>query len=215
MSLDVKICGLSTPETLDAAVTAGARWVGFVAYPPSPRHIDTATLATLGARVPGSVGRVLLSVDADDALLAERIATGVVDLLQLHGAESPARVAAIRQRFGKPVMKVAKVASASDIDSVIRDFGGIADRLMFDAAGGVLPGGNAQSFDWRLLAGVTIPRPWMLAGGLTAANVAEAARISGATTLDVSSGVESARGVKSAALIRAFIAAAQGRGGTT
>jgi phosphoribosylanthranilate isomerase len=160
----------------------------------------------LGARVPKSVGRVGLFVDANDALLDARLATGALDMLQLHGNESPERVAAIRQRTGKPVMKVIKVATRVDAERGIAAFAAVADRLMFDAAEGALPGGNAQAFDWTLLSGISVPLPWMLAGGLTPDNVAEAVRISGAPCVDVSSGVEASRGVKSIALIEEFLA---------
>ncbi|HYC63817.1 MAG TPA: phosphoribosylanthranilate isomerase [Reyranellaceae bacterium] len=208
--VDVKICGLSTPETVDAAVAAGARWVGFATYPRSPRHIDTATLKALGARVPKSVDRVVFFVDADDALLDERLASGVIDLLQLHGAETPERVAAIKARTGKPVMKVIKVTEASDVERGIAAYAPVADRLMFESEGGILPGGNAKSFDWTILSGRQVPKPWLLAGGLNPGNVAEAVRVTGATAVDVSSGVEASRGVKSVELIRAFIAALKG-----
>ena len=206
MSVEAKICGLSTPEALDAAVRFGARWVGFVTYPRPPRHIDLETLRALGARVPKHVGRVGLFVDADDALLDARLATGALDMLQLHGNETPERVAAIRLRTGKPVMKAIKVAARADVERGIAAYAAVADRLMFDAAEGTLPGGNAQAFDWTVLSGITAPVPWMLAGGLTPGNVAEAVRISGAPGVDVSSGVEANRGVKSIALIEAFLA---------
>jgi len=206
MTVEAKICGLSTPETVDAAVAGGARWVGFVTYPRSPRHVDVETLRALGARVPKSVGRVGLFVDADDALLDARLATGALDMLQLHGNESPERVAAIRQRTGRPVMKAIKVATRMDAERGIAAFAAVADRLMFDAAEGTLPGGNALAFDWTVLSGVVVPMPWMLAGGLTPGNVAEAVRVTGAPGVDVSSGVEASRGVKSIALIEEFLA---------
>lgn len=205
MSVEAKICGLSTPETVDAAMRFGARWVGFVSYPRSPRHISTETMKALGALVPKSVGRVGLFVDADDALLDEKLATGALDLLQLHGSETPERVAAIRQRTGKPAMKVIKVAKAGDVERGIKAYAGVADRLMFEPADGILPGGNGKPFDWTILSGRTVPLPWMLAGGLTPDNVAEAVRVTGARTVDVSSGVEVSRGVKSIELIRAFL----------
>lgn len=206
MPVETKICGLSTPETIDAAVKGGARWVGFVTYPRSPRHVaSNDALKALGARVPKSVGRVGLFVDPDDSLLVERLASGAIDMLQLHGAETPERVAAIRARTGKPVMKVIKVARASDVERGIAAYAAVADRLMFDAAEGTLPGGNARPFDWTILSGRTVPLPWFLAGGLTPDNVAEAVRVTGARTVDVSSGVESSRGVKSVELIRAFL----------
>jgi len=206
MTVEAKICGLSTPETLDAAVAAGARFVGFVTYPRSPRHVaSNDVLKALGARVPKGVIRTGLFVDPDDALLDERLATGAIDLLQLHGEETPERIAAIKARTGRTVMKVIKVGEASDIERGIAAYAGVADRLMFDVAGGALPGGNATAFDWTYLSGRTVPLPWLLAGGLTSDNVAEAVRVTGARTVDVSSGVESSRGVKSVELIRAFL----------
>lgn len=207
MSVEAKICGLTTPEAIDAAARAGARWIGFVTYPPSPRHVASLEqLTALGKRVPPGVGRVGLFVDPDDALLDERVASGAIDLLQLQGAETPERLAEIKTRTGKPVMKVIKVAEAADIERGIAIFAGVADRLMFEAAGGTLPGGNARAFDWTLLSGRSVPLPWFLAGGLTPDNVAEAVRVTGARTVDVSSGVESSRGVKSLVLIDAFLA---------
>jgi phosphoribosylanthranilate isomerase len=206
MSVEAKICGLSTAETVDAAVAAGARYVGFVTYPKSPRHVSTETLRVLGASVSKGVTRVGLFVDPDDALLDERLSTGALDMLQLHGSETPRRVAAIRQRTGKPVMKAINVARPQDVERGIAAYAAVADRLMFDAAEGILPGGNARAFDWTILSGRTVPLPWLLAGGLTPDNVTEAVRVSGARTVDVSSGVESSRGVKSVALIRAFLA---------
>jgi phosphoribosylanthranilate isomerase len=206
MTVDAKICGLSTPETIDAAVAAGARWIGFVTFPKSPRHIGSLDLLkTLGARVPAHVGRVGLFVDPDDALIDERLSTGAIDLLQLHGSETPERVAALKARTGKPAMKVIKVARPEDVERGVADYAGVADRLMFDAADGTLPGGNAKAFDWTTLSGRAVPLPWMLAGGLTPDNVAEAVRVTGAPAVDVSSGVEVSRGVKSIELIRAFL----------
>jgi phosphoribosylanthranilate isomerase len=205
MSVEAKICGLSTPDTLDAAIRFGARWVGFVTYPRSPRHISTETMRALGARVPARVGRVGLFVDPDDALLDEKLATGALDLLQLHGSETPERVAEIRHRTGKPVMKAIKIATAEDVARGVAAYVGVVDRLMFDAADGILPGGNAKAFDWTILSGRAVPVPWFLAGGLTADNVGEAARITAARAVDVSSGVEQSRGVKSVEMIRAFL----------
>lgn len=206
MRVEAKICGLSTPETVDAAVAAGARFVGFVTYPRSPRHVaSNDVLEALGARVPKDVIRTGLFVDPDDALLDERLATGAIDLLQLHGAETPERVAAIKTRTAKPVMKVIKVAQAGDVERGIAAYSTVADRLMFEGAEGTLPGGNAIAFDWTFLSGRTVPLPWLLAGGLRPENVAEAVRVTGARGVDVSSGVESSRGVKSVDLIRAFL----------
>lgn len=208
MNVEAKICGLSTPETVDAAVEAGAGFVGFVTFPRSPRHIDSLDLLkSLGARVPPTVVRVGLFVDPDDALIDARLATGAIDMLQLHGAETPERLAALKARTGKPVMKAIKVASPDDVERGIAAFAGVADRLMFDAAEGTLPGGNAKAFDWTFLSGRIVPLPWFLAGGLTPGNVAEAVRVTGARAVDVSSGVEATRGVKSIELIRAFIGA--------
>lgn len=204
--VDAKICGLSTPETVDAAVAAGARFVGFVTYPPSPRHVaSNEVLKALGARVPEGVIRVGLFVDPDDALLDERLATGAIDLLQLQGQETPERLAAIKARTGKPVMKAIGVGEAGDVERAIAAYASVADRLMFDAAKGTLPGGNARAFDWTILSGRQVPLPWLLAGGLMPENVAEAVKVTGAAAVDVSSGVESSRGVKSIDLIRAFL----------
>ena len=204
--VEAKICGLSTPETVDAAVRFGARFVGFVTYPRSPRHIaSNDVLKALGACVPKGVIRTGLFVDPDDALLDERMATGAIDLLQLHGSETPERVAAIRARTGKPVMKVIKVGAAGDVEHGIAAYAAVADQLMFDTAEGILPGGNAKAFDWTVLSGRTVPLPWLLAGGLTPNNVVDAVRVTGARVVDVSSGVESSRGVKSIELIRAFL----------
>jgi len=206
VSVEAKICGLTTPEAIEAAARAGARWIGFVTYPRSPRHVGSVELlAALVKRVPAGVGRVGLFVDPDDALLDERLASGAIDLLQLQGGETPGRLAEIKARTGKPVMKVIKVAEAGDVDRGIAAYASVADRLMFEAAGGTLPGGNARAFDWTILSGRTVPLPWFLAGGLTADNVAEAVRVTGARAVDVSSGVESSRGVKSPALIAAFL----------
>ena len=208
MSVEAKICGLSTPETVDAAVEAGAGFVGFVTFPRSPRHIEALDLLkALGERVPRTVVRVGLFVDADDALIEARLATGAIDMLQLHGAETAERVAALKARTGKPVIKAIKVAGPADVERGIEVYADVADRLMFDAADGTLPGGNAKAFDWTFLAGRTVPRPWFLAGGLNPGNVAEAVRVTGARAVDVSSGVEATRGVKSVELIRAFLGA--------
>lgn len=205
MPVEAKICGLSTPETVDAAVRFGARYVGFVTFPKSPRHISTNAMRTLGARVPKEVTRVGLFVDPDDALLDEKLATGALDLLQLHGRETPERVAAIRRRTGKPVMKAIQVTAAGDVEQGIKAYEGVVDRLMFDAAEGTLPGGNGEPFDWTILSGRKVAVPWFLAGGLTPENVAEAVRVTGARAVDVSSGVEETRGVKSIERIRAFL----------
>jgi phosphoribosylanthranilate isomerase len=210
LSFTVKICGLSTPETLDAALNAGADMVGFVFFPPSPRHLSLARAHELGARVRGA-GKVALTVDADDALLAAVIDALSPDLLQLHGRETPGRVADIRRRFGIPVMKAIGVSSAADLDSVAA-YAAVADRILFDAKpprDSAIPGGNGLAFDWRLIAGVRLDRPWMLSGGLGPDNVAEAIATAHAPGVDVSSGVETAPGVKDPALIASFIARAR------
>ena len=216
MKLDVKICGLSTPETLDAAVRGGARFVGFVFYPRSPRNVEPERARALARTVPEGVTKVAVVVDPADNALAE--IGPAVDLLQLHGEESPARVAEIRARFGLPVMKVIKVAQAVDLEKAA-PYSDVADWLMFDAKpspdrADALPGGNAVAFDWKILRappGGGDParaRPWMLSGGLTLNNLAEAAAISGTSVVDVSSGVEEKPGVKSVERIRAFLEAA-------
>jgi phosphoribosylanthranilate isomerase len=206
-----KICGVSTAEAVAAALGGGASHVGFVFYPPSPRAVTPAQAAALAAVLPPEVGRVALLVDPDDAAVDAVLAELAVDLLQLHGSESPARVAEIRARFGRPVMKAIKVGAAADV-AAAEAYLGVADWLLFDARApaarpGALPGGNALSFDWRWLAGRAWPLPWMLSGGLHAGNVAEAVRITGARQLDVSSGVEEGPGRKSPVRIAAFLAA--------
>jgi len=211
MSILVKICGLSTPGTLDAALDAGADMVGFVFFPPSPRHIAAATARDLGARVAGRARKVALTVDADDVMLAQIIDALKPELLQLHGHESPQRVAAIREMFGVPVMKVLPIETKSDL-AAIEPFTRVADRILFDARpprDATRPGGLGKPFDWRLLEGLDLPVPFMLSGGLDPGNVAEAIRITRAPGVDVSSGVESAPGVKDGDQIRAFIRAAR------
>jgi phosphoribosylanthranilate isomerase len=211
MTLLVKICGLSTPETLDVALDAGADLVGFVFFKPSPRHLAFETAHMLGGRVRGRARKVALSVDADDAWLAASIAALKPDLLQLHGKEPPARVAAIKQKFGLPVMKAIAVEEAADL-AAVASYVGIADRLLFDARAhraATRPGGLGKSFDWQLLENLEPGAPFMLSGGLDADNVSEALRITRAGAVDVSSGVERALGVKDPDKIRAFIAAAR------
>lgn len=213
MTLRAKICGLSTADAVAGAVAGGAAFVGFVFYPRSPRAVTPAQAAALAPLVPPPVGKVGLFVDDDDARFAEVLATAKLDLLQLHGAETPARVAAIRAMTGLPVMKAIGVAGPGDIDAA-QAYLDVADWLMFDARppkemAGALPGGNALAFDWTLIAGRRWKLPWMLAGGLDAANLAAAARISGAAYVDVSSGVEDAPGRKSVAKIAAFLDAAR------
>jgi phosphoribosylanthranilate isomerase len=215
LGVRAKICGLKTAEAVDAAVAGGAAFAGFVFYPPSPRFLTAGDAAALIARLPGHVAAVGLFVDADDAAIAAVLAAAPLAMLQLHGHESPARITEIRSRFGLPVMRVLPISGATDLDAV-DDYAPVSDWLMFDtrppATPGALPGGNALAFDWRLLAGRRVPRPWMLAGGLDADNVGEAVRISGAAVVDVSSGVERARGVKDPARISAFLAAARSAG---
>lgn len=210
MSVAVKICGLSTPEAVDAAVQHGASHVGFVFYPPSPRNLSPAEAGALIARLPDGVTPVALTVDADDAALAAILARAPVKILQAHGKESPARVAEMRQRFNLPVMKAVGIAGAGDV-ATAHDYESVADLLLLDAKPPRkgLPGGNGLAFDWGLIANERWSRPWFLAGGLTPDNVAEAIRVAGASAVDVSSGVESAPGVKNVDLIAAFLAAAR------
>jgi len=215
MSVEVKICGVNATEALAAAVEAGAEYVGLNFYPPSPRSITPERAAALAAAAPPQLCKVGLFVDVEDETIARTLAAVPLDMLQFHGGESPARVAQIKARFGLPVMKVVKVAGAEDVAAAEAYFRA-ADRLLFDAKPpkemtGALPGGNALAFDWQLLAGRSWPIPWMLSGGLDPENVAEAIRISGARTVDVSSGIEDKPGLKNPDKIRAFLAAAKGR----
>lgn len=206
----VKICGLRDVQGVNAAVQAGAAYVGFVFFERSPRALSLAQAAQLAALVPPGVAKVALTVDADDATLDALTAEVPLDMLQLHGRESPARVTQVRARYGLPVMKAVGVAGPDDLEA-LESYARVADQLLVDAkppAGAVLPGGNGLAFDWRLIAGRRWPVPWMLAGGLTAGNVADAVRLTGARQLDVSSGVESAPGVKDETLIRGFIESA-------
>ena len=208
----IKICGLSTPDTLDAALDAGADMVGFVFFAPSPRSLSPGAARALAERVERRAKKVALTVDADDTLLDAIVTALAPDMLQLHGTETVDRVAAIRSRFGLPVMKAIGVAAPSDLVRAA-DYEGVADRILFDAKpprDAVLPGGNGRAFDWTILCGLGAASPWMLSGGLDAGNIAEALRITGATHVDVSSGVESAPGVKDPRRIRDFIAAARG-----
>lgn len=207
----VKICGLRDDAGIAAAVDAGAAYVGFVFFPKSPRALTIEQAVPLGLSVPPGVAKVALVVDPDDALLDAMTSAVPIDIIQLHGHETPARVAEVRRRFGLPVMKVVGVAGPEDL-SDLEAHGRVADQLLVDAKppkDATLPGGNGLTFDWRLIAGRRWPCPWMLAGGLTADNVAEAIALTGARQVDVSSGVESAPGVKDAARIVAFIAAAK------
>ncbi|WP_375456626.1 phosphoribosylanthranilate isomerase [uncultured Methylobacterium sp.] len=214
MPTHVKICGLSTPETLTAALDAGADWIGLVRFEKSPRHVDLDTARTLSALARGRAGRVVLLVDPDDATLAAAVAAIDPDLIQLHGSESPERVAAIRHLTGRPVMKALGIAGLADLDRVPA-YARVADRLLLDAEpppGADLPGGNGRAFDWDLLAGAALPPGWMLSGGLDASRVATALARTGATAVDVSSGVESGPGVKDPDRIAAFVRAARAAG---
>jgi phosphoribosylanthranilate isomerase len=207
----IKICGLSTAETLDVALAAGADAVGFVFFPPSPRHLAYEAARKLAARVKGRAEKVALSVDADDAMLAAVVEALRPDALQLHGKETPARVAAIKQRFDLAVMKAIPVETRGDL-AAIADYAGVADRLLFDARApreATRPGGLGKPFDWRLLENLDPGIPFMLSGGLDAGNVAEALRITRARSVDVSSGVERAPGEKDPDKIRAFVRAAR------
>ncbi|MPZ09425.1 MAG: phosphoribosylanthranilate isomerase [Kiloniellaceae bacterium] len=213
MSVQVKICGISTVEAMTAAVEDGVAFVGLVFYPPSPRAVTPSQAAALAALVPAGIVKTGLLVDAEDATIEGILKEVSLDLLQLHGGESPERVAAIKRRFGLPVMKVVKLRQAGDLEAVA-PFLAVADRLLFDAKPpaamtGALPGGNAVAFDWTLLSGRSWPLPWMLAGGLTSQNVAQAVAVSGAPAIDVSSGVEDAPGKKNPQKIAAFLAAAR------
>lgn len=210
--IEVKICGLRTTEAVATAVDGGARYLGFVFFPPSPRHLEPAAAAPLLAAVPPSVKRVGLVVNADDATLEALLAACPLDMLQLHGHETPERAAAIRARFGLPILKALPISDAGDVRAA-RAYEDAADLLLFDAKppkDASRPGGNALAFDWALLAGTSWTRPWLLAGGLHAGNLADAVRLSGARGVDVSSGVEDSPGVKSLTKIRAFLDAARG-----
>jgi phosphoribosylanthranilate isomerase len=211
MSLIVKICGLSTPQTLDAALEAGADMVGFVFFPPSPRHLQFDAARALGQRVRGRAQKVALTVDADEAFLRSVVEALHPDILQLHGSESVAQIAAIRRKLGLPVMKAVPIAVKDDL-ARIGTYAGVADRLLFDACpprDATRPGGLGNTFDWHLLKNVRPGVPFMLSGGLDAGNVGEALRITRATGIDVSSGVEGAPGVKDVDKVIAFVRAAR------
>jgi len=206
-SVSVKICGLSTPETLDASVEAGARYVGFVFYPPSPRSVTPERAAELALRVPPGVAKVGLVVAPDDALLDEIARVVPLDMIQVHKVHDPVRLAAIGERVGLPVIAAAPIAKPEDVDAAIR-FAEPAQMILFDAKpaqDATLPGGNGIRFDWRLLSTRRIPKTWMLAGGLTPDNVAEAVALTGAKNVDVSTGVEKSLGEKDSDCIAAFI----------
>ncbi len=203
--VEIKICGLSTPESIDAALKGGASHIGFMHFARSPRHLTVAKLGDLSAKVPPSVKRVGIVVDADDMVIDAVIAAGALQALQLHGRETPERVAQLRARTGLEVWKVISVKTAADLAGGSA-YAGAADMLLYDAKtpDGALPGGMGQRFDWTLLSGHRAPLPWGLSGGLDADNVAEAIRMTGAPLVDVSSGVESAPGVKDVDKIAAF-----------
>lgn len=210
MSLSVKICGLSQPESVDAALKAGARYLGFVFFEKSPRNVTPSEAAALTADVPLGIARVGLFVNPDDAALQGTLAQVPLDIIQLHGHESPARVAKVKALTGLPVMKAVGISEPADLDA-LWDYGLVADMLLVDAKppkDAVLPGGNGLAFDWRLLVGRQMVRPWLLAGGLTPDNVAQAIRLTRAPGVDVSSGVESAPGVKDVEKIRQFVSRA-------
>lgn len=210
MPVEVKICGLNTPASVEAGVAAGAAMVGFNFFAKSPRFVTISDAASLASAVPDSILRVGVLVNPDNELLSRILSDVPLDLVQLHGDEPPDRVAEIRARFGKPVMKVVKVAEADDLAQV-KPYAEIVDRLMFDTKppkDATLPGGNAKAFDWTILQGFRFDKPWLLAGGLTVDNVATAIRLTGAPGVDTASGVEDAPGRKNEQKIRQFIAAA-------
>mgnify|MGYP000412507214 CR=1 FL=1 len=213
MAFPVKICGLKDPATVAAAVDAGARYLGFNFFPKSPRFVTPDQAAALMLDVPMGMAKVSLTVNADDATLDEIVSTTTTDILQLHGSESPQRVAEVRARYGLPVIKALGIAEAADL-AQIDTFSEVADQLLIDAKapkGAILPGGNGLAFDWELLRNRKYwTKPWLLAGGLTPENAALAIAKTGAAQLDVSSGVESVPGVKDAGLIRAFMNAVNG-----
>ncbi|MGN6280049.1 MAG: phosphoribosylanthranilate isomerase [Sphingomonas sp.] len=206
MRTTAKICGLSTPDTLAAAIAGGASHVGFVFFPPSPRNVSFEQAAALATLVPGHVAKVGVFVDPDDTAVERAIAAGL-NMLQLHKT-MPARAAAIRQRTGREVWAAVAIKASADLDAA-RTYAGAADRILYDAKtpdDAMLPGGMGLRFDWRLLDGVRHPLPWALSGGLDAGNVAEAIARTGVRLVDVSSGVESAPGIKDAGKIAAFLA---------
>ena len=209
ISVAAKICGLKEPAAIHAAVLGGASYVGLVFYPPSPRAVTPVLARALATLVPPAVKKVGLFVDPDDDFLVTVLAQVPLDLIQLHGRESPERVAWIKALTKLPILKAIKVAKGADMD-MAKAYDSVADMLLFDAKvpedmADALPGGNALVFDWELLKGRHWRRPWMLSGGLDAGNVAQAVTISGARAVDISSGVESARGVKDPAAIKAFL----------
>lgn len=212
MDVRVKICGLTRPEDMAAVAAAQAAYAGFVFFPKSPRNVSVETARDLAVLAPVGMAKVALVVNAEDALLDEITSRVAIDILQLHGSESPERVSEIRARYGLPVMKAVGVSSAEDLPQ-IGVYEQVCDQILVDAKapkGAALPGGNGLAFDWKLIAGRRWSRPWMLAGGLTPENVARAVELTGAAQVDVSSGVESAPGRKDAGLIQAFAQAVLG-----
>lgn len=206
MPVTAKICGLSTPDALDAAIGRGASHVGFVLFPPSPRHLTTKALRALAARVPDRVARVGVFVDPDNALIDDAVAAGHLAILQLHRT-TPARVAAIGARTGREIWAAIAVRTRTDLDAA-HAYRGAADHILYDArtpADAALPGGMGLRFDWALLDGFRHPLPWALSGGLDTGNVSDAVARTGASLVDVSSGVESAPGVKDVDKIAAFL----------
>jgi len=209
MSLDIKICGLSTAETVAAALSGGASHVGFIFFPKSPRNVTPQDAARLRQAARGRALAVAVTVDADDAFLDTVVVAMAPDMLQLHGRETPARVAEVKARYGLPVMKALSVAERADLDA-IAPYAGIADRFLLDAKppkGADLPGGNGIAFDWRLLEGLSGEVDYLLSGGLCAGNVGEALALVSPPGLDLSTGVETAPGIKDPALITQFFAA--------
>ena len=209
MAFDIKICGLKTDEALTAALGNGASHVGFIFFAKSPRNISPEDAGQLRQAARGKAQAVAVTVDADDAVLDEIVAAMAPDMIQLHGKETPARVAEVKVRYGLPVMKAFSIREAKDFEA-ITPYIGVADRLLFDAkppAGSELPGGNGVSFDWRLLAALDASVDYMLSGGLNAANIGDALKLANPPGIDISSGVESAPGVKDAALIENFFRA--------
>ncbi len=209
----MKICGLKTPQALEASIAAGADMAGFVFFAPSPRDVALAMAAALGQQAAGRIAKVALLVDAADDAIGAVVAALKPDFLQLHGDESPLRVAEIRRRMGVKVIKAIKIAARADL-AAARNYSH-ADMLLLDAKpprGAVLPGGNGLTFDWSILAGNVLDRPWLLSGGLHPGNVAEALHVTQARGVDVSSGVESSPGIKDLAKISAFVQAARGMG---
>lgn len=206
------MCGLTRPEDVTAAAAAGTTYVGFNFFPKSPRYVSFEQARALALLVPEGIAKVSLTVDADDDTLDRLVSQVPLDMLQLHGHETPERVREVKARYGLPVIKVIGISEAADLPQ-IQAYGRVADQLLVDAKpppGADRPGGNALAFDWGLIEGLRWPVPWMLAGGLTVDNVAEAIRATGAAQVDVASGIETAPGVKDAKLMSAFVDSARG-----